>query len=429
MTLRVLIAGAGLGGLALAHRLRSAGLQPLVFERGPAHLDLSSSYRIHIDANGSRALHACLPPELWRNFEAHSAAAPRGIEFVTEQLQHLTFIADVDSEQSTIARSHPISRSGLRQLLLSGLEDVVSFERRVTGFEQTSGDHVVARFADGGSIEGDVLVGADGSASAVRKQLLPSAHLVDSGVGGIAGKVYLDDALRRRIGPRWLTQMTMVLPVRGMAFFMAPFQRPGGAAQLDLPEHLFWVLIGQAGQFETRLGARDQSAEELRQFAVRKVERWHPLLANLVRGAALESIISVPLHTAEPPAAWQPGRVTLLGDAIHTMTPLQGLGGNTALVDAALLGQQLVDVSQGRRSVQAAIGSYEASMRQYGFDAVQLSLQISNAVASTSVVGRIAFRTVLRLADQLPWLHRKMFQRASLLPEVNADLEKSLIPT
>src|SRR5215471_10219519 len=135
--MRVLIAGAGLGGLTLAHRLRSAGLQPLVFERGPAHLDLSSSYRIHIDANGSRALHASLPAELWRTFDARSAASPRGIEFVTERLRRLTFIADADPHQSPISRSHPISRSGLRQLLLSGMEDVVTFERRVVGFEQT----------------------------------------------------------------------------------------------------------------------------------------------------------------------------------------------------------------------------------------------------------------------------------------------------
>jgi 2-polyprenyl-6-methoxyphenol hydroxylase-like FAD-dependent oxidoreductase len=426
--MRVLIAGAGLGGLTLAHRLRSVGLQPLVFERGPAQLDLSSSYRIHIDANGSRALHACLPAEQWRTFEARSAASPRGIEFVTERLRHLTFIAEADPHQSTSSRSHPISRSGLRQLLLSGLEDVVSFERRVVGFEHTSNEHVVARFADGGSIEGDVLVGADGSASAIRKQLLPDARVVDSGVGGIAGKVYLDDAVRQHIGPRWLSQMTMVLPVRGMAFFMAPFQRPGEAANLDLPEHLFWVLIGQSAQFETRLGGANQSGEAFQRLALDKVERWHPLLASLVRQSAPESIIGVPLHTAQPTEAWQPARVTLLGDAIHTMTPLQGLGGNTALVDAALLGQQLIEADQGRLDVRQAIGSYEAAMRQYGFDAVQLSLQISNSVASDNAAGRIAFRTVLRVADQLPWLHRKMFQRASLLPEVNADLRTAPIP-
>jgi 2-polyprenyl-6-methoxyphenol hydroxylase-like FAD-dependent oxidoreductase len=427
MSLRVLIAGAGLGGLTLAHRLRSAGLQPLVFERGPAHLDLSSSYRIHIDANGSRALHACLPADLWREFEARSAASPRGIEFVSERLRHLAFIAESDAQPAPLSRSHPISRSGLRRLLLSGLEDVVTFERPVLGFEQSSDQHVVAHFADGGSVEGDVLVGADGSTSAVRKQLLPRARVVDSGVGGIAGKVYLNDAVRQHIGPRWLSQMTMVLPVRGMAFFMAPFQRPDQAAQLDLPEHLFWVLIGQTGQFEAHLGGAHQSGEVLQQAALQRVMHWHPLLANLVRATALDSLTGVPLHTAEATAAWQPGRVTLLGDAIHTMTPLQGLGGNTALVDAALLAQQLIDVERRHLDVREAIGAYEASMRQYGFDAVQLSLQISNSVASNNIAGRVAFRTVLRAADQLPWLHRKMFRRQSLLPEVNAELETASI--
>jgi 2-polyprenyl-6-methoxyphenol hydroxylase-like FAD-dependent oxidoreductase len=428
MSLRVLIAGAGLGGLTLAHRLRSAGLQPLVFERGPAHLDLSSSYRIHIDANGSRALHACLPADLWREFDARSAASPRGIEFVTERLRHLAFIAESDPHAAPHTRSHPISRSGLRQLLLRGLDDVVTFERRVVGFEQTSNEHVVARFADGGSVEGDVLVGADGSASAIRRQLLPQARVVDSGVGGIAGKVYLNDAVRQHIGSRWLSQMTMVLPVRGMAFFMAPFQRPDGAAQLDLPEHLFWVLIGQTRQFETHLSGAHKSGEALQQAALQRVAQWHPLLANLVRATALDSLTGVPLHTAEAVAAWQPGRVTLLGDAIHTMTPLQGLGGNTALVDAARLAQQLIDVDRGSVELREAIGAYEASMRQYGFAAVDLSLQISNSVASNNVAGRVAFRTVLRVADQLPWLHRKMFQRQSLLPEVNAEVEPTPIP-
>jgi 2-polyprenyl-6-methoxyphenol hydroxylase-like FAD-dependent oxidoreductase len=121
--------------------------------------------------------------------------------------------------------------------------------------------------------------------------------------------------------------MTMVLPTRGMAFFMAPFRRQSEQTELDLPEHLFWVLIGRTASFGRRL--RSASSEELRQEALERVRGWHPLL----------------------------------GDAIHTMTPLQGLGGNTALVDAALLAQQLVEVDRGRLTIAEAIGSYEARMR------------------------------------------------------------------
>src|SRR5262245_43317596 len=241
MTLRVLIAGGGLGGLALAHGLRTAGLQPLVFERDPAHLDLSTSYRIHIDANGSRALRTCLRDHLWQAFEARSAASPLGIGFVTERLQPLAFISESHPDDDTASQSHPISRSGLRQLLLTGLDDVVTFDSRVVGYEQPSNTEVVLRLADGTTVSGDVLVGADGSASAIRKQLLPHARVVDTGIGGIAGKVYLDEHTRALIGPRLMRQMTMVLPVRGMAMFMAPFQRRQPHSQLDLPEHLFWV--------------------------------------------------------------------------------------------------------------------------------------------------------------------------------------------
>src|SRR5438132_13083498 len=118
MPLRVLIADAGLGGLSLAHALRTAGLDVAIFERDhPRPEQLAESYRIHIDATGSRALHACVPSEVWRIFEARSAAAPRGIAFATEGLRQLTFIPDVDPAAEPVAHSHPISRAGLRQLL------------------------------------------------------------------------------------------------------------------------------------------------------------------------------------------------------------------------------------------------------------------------------------------------------------------------
>src|SRR5438132_5298836 len=135
MSMRVLIAGGGLGGLTLAHGLRKAGIEPAVFERGPARAALTTSYRIHIDATGSRALHACLPPDRWLEFERRSAASPRGIAFTTEQLDHLAFIAEADPVHEPVARAHPTSRAGLRQLLLSGLEDVVAFDTAVVTYE------------------------------------------------------------------------------------------------------------------------------------------------------------------------------------------------------------------------------------------------------------------------------------------------------
>jgi 2-polyprenyl-6-methoxyphenol hydroxylase-like FAD-dependent oxidoreductase len=416
-TMRVLIAGAGLGGLTLAHGLRQAGLTPVLFERGSADWNLTTSYRIHIDATGSRALHRCLPPDLWRRFESRSAAPPRGIAFATEHLQQLAFIPDAAPPDDPAAHAHPISRAGLRQLLLEGLEDAVTYDKHAVRFEQ-SADQVTLHFADGTFTRGDVLVGADGSASAVRKQLLPHARVVDTGVVGIGGKVYLDQRVREEVGPRLLSQMTMLLPPRDVAMFVAPFVRTTHPADpeyaLDLPEHLFWVVIGRA---ERVLGnnahPRQHSAADLRHRAFDLAAGWHPLLRSLIMQADADSLTSVPLHTSQPVTAWQPTRVTMLGDAIHTMTPLQGLGGNTALRDAAVLCHELTSAYRSQSDVVAAIGAYEAAMRVYGFQAVEQSLQITNSIASSNLLGRLAFRTVLRAAT-IPWINQRLFQRPAV---------------
>lgn len=437
MSLRVLIAGGGLGGLTLAHGLRQAGLDVLVFERqalsvpGPSS-DLTTSYRIHIDPTGSRALHSCLPAELWQTFTAHAAAPPRGIAFTTEHLNTLGFIPDVDPTADPIGHSHPISRAGLRQQLLRGLEDCVVFDKRLVRYEHGPAGQVRAYFADGSSASGDVLVGADGSSSAVRKQLLPGARVVDTGVAGIAGKLYLTEHTRDRLPADLLSQMTMVLPPKRMAMFMATFRRRSqahGADALDLPEHLFWVQLGRADELGLHHGGPPPTGAQLRQQALVHAEPWHPLLRWVIAESDPNSLVGMPLHTSLPVPAWPTTTVTLLGDAIHTMTPLQGLGGNTALRDAAVLQYHLVEIDRGRSELLSALHAYESAMLEYGFDAVQRSLQVSNAVTSTNVVGRMAFRVVLRAADRLPWLHQRLFARPvadlPLVPSTESNVQST----
>src|SRR5207244_7143342 len=73
---------------------------------------------------------------------------------------------------------------------------------------------------------------------------------------------------------------------------------------------------------------------------------------------------------AEKVAPWATTNVTLLGDAIHAMPPVGGLGGNTALKDAALLCRALTAVDRGEASLTESTARYEAGMLTYGFAAV-----------------------------------------------------------
>jgi len=116
------------------------------------------------------------------------------------------------------------------------------------------------------------------------------------------------------------------------------------------------------------------------------------------------------IQTSAPIEPWAATNVTLLGDAVHTMTPLQGIGGNTALRDAALLCRKLVEVDHGRLELLPAIGQYEAEMRHYGFEAVRASLQTAQYAVSNNGLLRAAFKAILRLASAVRPIKHRMFQ-------------------
>jgi 2-polyprenyl-6-methoxyphenol hydroxylase-like FAD-dependent oxidoreductase len=100
--------------------------------------------------------------------------------------------------------------------------------------------------------------------------------------------------------------------------------------------------------------------------------------------------------------------VTLIGDAIHNMTPMAGVGANTALRDADLLRRQLIAVTSGDQELVPALREYEERMRDYGFAAVKRSLRNARQAGSTNRIARGAFRTVLRMVAGVPPLRRRM---------------------
>jgi len=85
--LHVVIIGAGTGGLCLAHGLNRAGISVAVYERDTTRTrdEGLQGYRVGIDPDGSRALHACLPPQLFDTLVATSARPPRYFNMLTER--------------------------------------------------------------------------------------------------------------------------------------------------------------------------------------------------------------------------------------------------------------------------------------------------------------------------------------------------------
>jgi glycine/D-amino acid oxidase-like deaminating enzyme len=222
----VLIIGGGVGGLTLAQGLKRGGVGAAVYERDRTPTNRLQGYRVHISPTGSLALHECLPPHLFEIFDRTCGAANTAVRFFTEQMRVLlAFEGDLVANADPVGCHRAASRITLRQLLLAELDNV-HFGKTFERYEQRGG-RIIAYFEDGTRAEGDVLVAADGGGSRVRRQFLPHAQRIDTGVAGIAGKVFLDTA-RDRIARPLLDGISLVAARGGLGLFVAIQEMAGG---------------------------------------------------------------------------------------------------------------------------------------------------------------------------------------------------------
>jgi 2-polyprenyl-6-methoxyphenol hydroxylase-like FAD-dependent oxidoreductase len=411
--------GGGIGGLALAQGLKRRGVPAEVFEANLDATPPAASYSIDLNALGNHALHACLPESLWSAYVAIAGQPLRGIRFMTERLDPLLQVA-----WSPAAREEDsdwrVSRNKLRQVLLTDLGDALHFGKRFVRYEALATGRVRAWFADGTEATGDVLIGADGIGSAVRKQYLPEATVEDLHVGAIGAKY----PFRPNDGSDWLPglltdRMTIVTPPVGGGMFITQYfrtdRRSGGGKvppellAPDLEDHVFWALIARREAFGGSGDLRRLPPEALRASVLALVRNWDPHLRRLAAESPLPTFTAIALQSSSAMFPWKTTNVTLLGDAIHAMTPLQGLGGNTALRDAALLSETLARVQSGQIDLLPALGGYEATMRRYAGDAVRVSRRYTEQFVTDSRLGRAGFRAFLRVADKVPPLKNQLF--------------------
>jgi 2-polyprenyl-6-methoxyphenol hydroxylase-like FAD-dependent oxidoreductase len=418
--LDVMVIGGGIGGLCLAQGLKKAGVKVTVYERDEASTSRPQGFRVHIDPQGSTALHQCLPHDLWTIFDATGGHFSQGFALMSEQLQELlTFRSDGEVPAGAVARHRSVSRITLRHILLAGLEDVVQFNKRFAGYEEKSDGTMVAYFEDGSTAQGNLLIAADGVNSQVRKQYLPHAEPIDTGVVTVGGRISLTDGVMALLPPRLLDGPALVLAPEACSLFMAVWKREargnGYLHKLGLengiPEDDDYVVLGFGGRREFfGFGSEPatMSGGELKNVLRRKVTRWHPAVRKLVELLDESQITTGRIRTSEPVPEWKTTRTTLLGDAIHSMTPYRGIGANIALKDAALLCAKLTEAARGEKPVLEAIAEYETAMREYGFAAVAASLKSMEQATGEKSFGFGLAKTAMRVVNAVPALRRRM---------------------
>jgi 2-polyprenyl-6-methoxyphenol hydroxylase-like FAD-dependent oxidoreductase len=387
--LSVLIAGGGLSGLALAHGLLKDGHSVQVFERD-ADLSRKTGYMLHMNSYGGEALRRCLPDDLFDLYLATSRRTPERRESIvlTDQMHELSSQAHLGPPNDGERPHTGVHRKTLRQILLSRLGDSFHPGVAVVSYDE-SADGVTVTLADGSTASGDVLVGADGIRSAVRRQRLPQVRVMDAGIRGLGlyGRTILTPALLDAIPPLLLQGVIIAANRTGTRVLLGAFQQRETVAdaaaavapdvQLDPVDDYIMVSCSVPPGTPVPPAAEwtDETPKLVRDAMLDAIDGWHPALRAIVGELELASIFGIPFGHIEPGAEWAPSRVTVIGDAAHAMLPTLGMGANLALNDARMLLDRLSGAARGETDLVSAIGGYEQDMRTLVYPFIEMTME------------------------------------------------------
>jgi 2-polyprenyl-6-methoxyphenol hydroxylase-like FAD-dependent oxidoreductase len=405
MGLKVCIIGAGTGGLCLAQGLKQDGVEVELFERDHSVTDRVQGYRLSINATGRRALRACLPGEIFDRLVSHGAKPSDSVTFLDHRLDRLLAVDLPHADRSDAEAELPVSRIALRSILSEGLDDVIRYGKKCVAFTDDAPGPVTARFEDGSFATADVLVAADGAGSHLRAQLLPQAQRIETGIVAVSGKLALSGDVRRATPAPILHGPTLILGPDGCFMFASAVDYEDGMAadaHYDRETYVMWGFSARRETLDLPPDPATMSGPDGLAAVLALMDDWHPALQGLVRTTDIPSVTAFTVKTSVPIEPWSTRRVTLLGDALHNMTPFRGIGANTALRDAAALRQALVAVSRGDADLNAALAAYERDMVRYGFDAVRTSLRNMERFHARGFLARTATKSLFHIVDHVP---------------------------
>lgn len=344
MPKRVIVVGAGLGGSLLAVFLARSGREVVVVERrsDPRLLNKAAGRSINL-AISARGIHALDRAGLTERLLANGLRMPgRMIHPVVGSPQFQPYSSD------PTRAIHSVSRSALNLLLLEAAAAepnvTLRFDLRCTEVDPARPSATFAR-PDGSleTIEGDLIVGADGAYSAVRSAMLKTDRISFS-------QDYLSAGYKELTIP----------PRADGSFAMDPnalhIWPRGGSMMIALPNPdrsftctLFWPWDGPGSFTEV------QGDDRVRDHFAKVYPDAVPLMPTLLDDFRRNPVGSLVTMRCRP---WVRGKICLLGDAAHAIVPFYGQGANASFEDC----EALIDaLDRHRDDLPAALAAYEAA--------------------------------------------------------------------
>jgi salicylate hydroxylase len=333
--IKVLVSGAGIGGLTAALALLKKGFDVDVFEQAPSLSEVGAG--VQIGPNGTRLLFALGLEEQVRSFSAEPGRKEIRIWDSGERQQFVAVGADAVARYG--APYLTMHRADLHNCLIEAIRalapDCIHLGHRTVQIEQDE-TSVTLCFENGHQATGEILVGADGLHSAVRKALFgPAQAKFTGGVAwrGLIAANKVQSVSSRTIGTTWIGPRGHVVtyPVRRgeLVNFVGHVERDD------------WQVEGW-----TERGEKAECQLDFR--------GWHPEVQELIEN--IETPFKWALFLRGTLDQWGVGRTTLLGDACHATLPYLAQGANMAIEDGVVLARCL---EQFGPDWQMALQKYE----------------------------------------------------------------------
>jgi salicylate hydroxylase len=335
--MKIIVIGAGIGGLAAALTLGRAGFEVQVFEQAAQLREVGAG--VQISPNATRILHRLGLEEPLRRF----GVRPRNL--VIRRWDDGRSIARqplADAcELNFGAPYYHFHRAELLDLLFAAVPSgVIHLDHRCVGLTQSEG-RVEVRFENGGTAEADVVIGADGIHSAVREMIfgkeLPhfSGHVAYRGLVPAERVAHL--GLEVEASSWW-----------GPDHHFVHYFVGAGARYLN------WVAVTPGEWRVESWTEKGEVADALKEF-----EGWHPLVRAMI--SSVDTTNRWALYDRDSLPRWTLGRVTLMGDAAHPMLPYMAQGAVQSIEDAAVLAKCLERAEP--HEVNGALHRYEETRK------------------------------------------------------------------
>jgi 2-polyprenyl-6-methoxyphenol hydroxylase-like FAD-dependent oxidoreductase len=337
---RIVVVGAGIGGLCAARAVARAGHEAVVLERAPAGAGIGAGLLLW--PNAVHALDA-----LGYRRAVRDIAAPARRTVLRNAAGRTLSMVDVEAVgQRAGAPMLLIERAALQGMLAEGM--AVRYDARVSAVDE----HGVT-LEGGERVDGDAVIGADGIGSIVREQVCPGGRPLDTGHTVIRGLADYD------IG-------------RGEAFeSWGRGELVGGAA----------LSAGRSYWFYEAPRAFIDGKDPL---AAVGAERWPTPMPGLLAATPPESVLVNPILRLDVLPIWTRGTVALLGDAAHAMEPNLGQGAAQTIEDAEALLYALC----AARELSGALAAYAAARRRRAHMLQKESSRFARLALSTHTLPR-----------------------------------------